>query len=291
MVTLASPPLLSDLEVLPNLTKVSPLATDLAAAIDTAVFAQRAGIAPDPWQANVLRSTAPRLLLNCSRQSGKSTITAALALHTAVYQPGALILLLSPGERQSKELHRKVLAVYRATGRAVPAEAENVLSLELENGSRVVALPGKEATLRGYSGVDLLVIDEASRVPDELYHAVRPMLAVSDGRLVALSTPWGKRGWWHHAWTEGGPSWERVQVPATQCPRISAAFLEEERRSLPEFVYAQEYLCEFREAIDQLFATDDVLAALSDDVAPLFTAPATPAADHTTPGALNGSFA
>ena len=66
---------------------------------------------------------------------------------------------------------------------------------------------------------------------DELYMAVRPMLAVSGGRLVAMSTPFGTRGWWYEAWESSEP-WERYEVPATMCPRISAEFLEEERRSM-----------------------------------------------------------
>ena len=94
-----------------------------------------------------------------------------------------------------------------------------------------MALPGTEKTVRSYSGVRLLVVDEASRVDDALYGSVRPMLAVSQGRLVALTTPWGKRGWFYRAWSEGGADWERHRVPATDCPRISPAFLEEERRS------------------------------------------------------------
>ena len=114
----------------------------------------------------MLRSTSPRMLLNCCRQSGKSTTTAGLALHTAVYEPESLILLLSPGERQAMELLRKVLGIYRTLDRPVPAEAENKLTLELENGSRIVALPGNEGTICGYSGVRLLVVDEASRVDD-----------------------------------------------------------------------------------------------------------------------------
>ena len=166
------------------------LAADLALALDPARLAARAGIEPDPWQADVLRSTAPRLLLNCSRQSGKSTITALLAVHTVTYEPGALVLLLSPTLRQSGELFKKVLDAYRTLGRQVPAEAETQLTLTLENGSRVVSLPGKEGTVRGYSGVRLLIIDEAARVPNDLYVSVRPMLAVSGGRLLALSTPW-----------------------------------------------------------------------------------------------------
>jgi hypothetical protein len=238
-------------------------------ALDPVLLANAAGIEPDPWQAQVLRSTAPRLLLNCSRQSGKSTTVGMLALHTALYQAPALILLLSPGQRQSGELFRKCTTVYKALGRPVPADAESALRLELENGSRIIALPGNEATIRGYSGARLLVVDEASRVEDSLYYSIRPMLAVSGGRLALLSTPFGKRGHFHKEWTEG-QGWERYEVPATECPRISPEFLEEERRTLAPFWYQQEYDCQFSETVDQLFAYDDVMASISPDVAPLF---------------------
>jgi hypothetical protein len=132
-----------------------------------------------------------------------------------------------------------------------------------------VSLPGKEETVRGYSGVTLLVIDEAARVADELYYSVRPMLAVSGGRLIALSTPFGKRGWWYHEWTEG-EGWERVRVTAEQCPRIPARFLAEERAALGDWWYRQEYGCEFVETTGQLFSSESVLGALSADVVPLF---------------------
>jgi hypothetical protein len=78
---------------------------------DPVSLMQSVGILPDPWQAQVLRSSAHRLLLLCCRQSGKSTVSAALAWHTALAQPGSLILLLSPSLRQSQELFRKVLQV------------------------------------------------------------------------------------------------------------------------------------------------------------------------------------
>ena len=129
------------------------LAADLALALDPVRVAERAGIVPDAWQARMLRSASPRLLLNCSRQSGKSTMTGILAVHTAVYDPESLVLLLSPTLRQSGELFRKALSVYRALGRPVPPESETALSLALENGSRIVSLPGEEGTIRGYSGV------------------------------------------------------------------------------------------------------------------------------------------
>jgi hypothetical protein len=229
---------------------------------------RQAGLEPDPWQRQVLQSQAPRILLNCSRQSGKTQVAAALALHTALTHPGSLSLILSASLRQSQESFRKVLDLARLSGATVPIQAASALRLELDNHSRIVSLPGTETTVRGYSRVRLLVVDEAARVLDPLYYAIRPMLAVSDGRLIALSTPFGKRGWFHQAFTtEDG--WEKVQVTADQCPRISPQFLEEERRSLPPLWYRSEYLCEFVDTVDQVFSTADVEAAFSPEVQPL----------------------
>jgi hypothetical protein len=251
-------------------TVISTLAADLAAALDPCLLAERVSIMPDPWQAEVLRTAAPRMLLNCCRQSGKSTITALLAVHTALYQAPSLVLLLSPSQRQSAELFRKAADCYHSLGQPVPSDAESALRLELANGSRIVSLPGKEGTVRGFSGVGLLIVDEASRVPDELYFAVRPMLAVSGGRLLALSTPFGKRGWWHQEWSEGR-GWERVEVQAPKVPRISAAFLAEEHATMPAWTFNQEYLCRFEEAEDVVFRYEDVQGALSHDLPPLWS--------------------
>ncbi len=249
---------------------MSALAADLAASLDPVVLARRLDITPDPWQARLLRSTAPRTLLNVTRQGGKSTITSLLAVHEALYHAGALVLLLSPSMRQSGEIFLKCLHAYKGLGRPVPSVSETALTLTLANGSRIVSLPGStDATIRGYSGVSLLIIDEASRVDDGLYMSVRPMLAVSGGRLIALSTPYGKRGWWFDAWT-GDEPWERFRVPATDCPRIAPAFLAEEQRTLGPWFFRQEYCCEFSETTDQLFTHDVVMAAITPEVKPLF---------------------
>jgi hypothetical protein len=98
---------------------------------------------------------------------------------------------------------------------------------------------------------------------------VRPMLAVSGGRLVMLSTPYGKRGVFYEEWTNGR-GWERYEVPATEIPRIPASFLEEEREALPSWVYRQEYECSFEETEDQVFTTEMVERAVTSEVAPLF---------------------
>lgn len=228
---------------------------------DPARLLSDAGAPPDPWQAEVLRADGPRVLLNASRQSGKSTVAAALALRTALLEPGSLVLLLSPTQRQSGELFRdKVVRLYNSLGRPVATVQESALTMTLANDSRIVSLPGDEETVRGYSGVKLLVIDEASRVADSLYASVRPMLAVSRGRLVCLSTPFGRRGWFYEAWS-GSDAWQRVCIPASQCPRITADFLEEERRAIGDRWFRQEYGVEFLSAIGSVFSGDDIDAA------------------------------
>jgi len=245
------------------------LSHDLELALDRVAFAEALGLDPDPWQQDLLRSSSDRIILNCSRQSGKSTMTAVITLHRALYHPGSLILCLAPALRQSQELFGKVLGFYRDLGRPVSPQAERKLSLELENGSRIVTLPGTEKTIRGFSGTALLVLDEAARVADELYFAVKPMLAVSGGALMMMSTPYGKRGAFFEEWTGAG-GWERYEVPADKCPRITEEFLEEERASLPPWVYRQEYECSFEETEDQVFTTDLIDRAVTSEVKPLF---------------------
>jgi hypothetical protein len=151
-------------------------------------------------------------------------------------------------------------------------EEDNKLSCVFSNnGSRIVSLPGTEKTVRGYSGVDLILMDEAARIPDDLYYSVRPMLVVSGGRMVMMSTPFGRRGVFFQAYAESrSDRWERIEVPADKCPRISQELLDEERATLGDWWYSQEYECQFRQTTDSVFNYDDVKAALSDDIKPIF---------------------
>jgi hypothetical protein len=234
-------------------------------------MARRAGITPDPWQSDLLRSDARQLILNCSRQSGKSTISAVLGLHTAIYQENALVLLLSPSLRQSSELFKKLRNIYNEIESPSSAQIieESATRIEFNNGSRVVCLPGSEQTVRGFSAVSLLIIDEASIVEDALYQSVRPMLAVSNGRVILLSTPRGRRGFFFDVWSEGGSDWNRTLITATECSRIAPEWLERERESTPAFWFKQEFLCEFCETVDSVFSHADILASLDPNVKPL----------------------
>src|SRR5215217_749070 len=241
------------------------LAEDLTLALDRVSFAKRLGLEPDPWQESLLRSTSDRVLLNCSRQSGKSTTAGVLALHRALYHPGSLVLVLAPALRQSQELFGKVTGFYRTLSRPVSSKGERRLSLELENESRIVTLPGTEKTIRGFSGASLLLVDEAARVANDLYASIRPMLALSGGRLLAMSSPFGTRGWFYDAWVSAEP-WERYEVPATEVPRISPEFLAEERRTLGEWWFEQEYMCRFLDAETQAFRREDIDRAFEEEV-------------------------
>src|ERR671911_387326 len=95
------------------------LAQDLKLALNRVAFAREVGLEPDRWQEDLLHSTATRILLNCARQSGKSTVAGVLAVHAALYEPGSLVLLLSPTLRQSQELFKKCLSLYRNADKPV----------------------------------------------------------------------------------------------------------------------------------------------------------------------------
>jgi Terminase large subunit, T4likevirus-type, N-terminal len=248
---------------------VTALARDLRAALSPVAFAQdKLGITPDAWQAGVLTTSARQIALCCSRQAGKSTVSSILALHTALYQPGSLVVLISPSLRQSGELFRKVTGYLKLIP-GVKLEQDSATSVTVKDGGRIVSLPGNENTIRGFSSVTLAVFDEAGFADDGTYRALRPMLAVSQGRLVLLSTPNGKRGFFWDAWNDGGDGWQRVSVPASQCSRITSEFLESEKRALGNHWYRQEYECQFVESTEGLLDYDTVMNAFSSDVKPL----------------------
>jgi hypothetical protein len=228
------------------------------------LFAKRIGFSADVWQADVLLSDERQLILNCSRQVGKSTTTAVLAAHTAIYKPESLILIVCPTERQSSELLRKIKSIL-AQMPGIDFSRDSILQIEMSNDSRILALPSSESNIRSYSAVDLLIVDEASRCIDEVYFAVRPMLAVSGGRIVLLSSPFGRRGFFYDVWANG-EGWERFTVKATDCERITPEFLASEKASMPEFIFRQEYFCEFTDRETQVFSSDDIENALDDSL-------------------------
>jgi predicted phage terminase large subunit-like protein len=119
--------------------------------------------------------------------------------------------------------------------------------LSVKEGGRVVSLPASEGTIRGFSSVDLVVEDESARVNDELHTAVKPMVAVSKGRLILMSTPFKMKGHYYDIWndTTTFTDYKRIEVPATKIERISPEFLEQEKRAMGSRVFSREYMCQF----------------------------------------------
>ena len=190
-----------------------------------------------------------RIALNCSRQWGKSTVAAVLAVFRLITQPGAMVLVVGPSQRQSGETVQKVRKFLAVLGlKKLRGDGT------LPNGSRIVALPAMEATIRCFSAVSMLIIDEASRVPDEVWQALLPSLAVSNGDLVVLSTPKGRRGRFYREMTapENEGVWLRHTGPVTECGRVPEEFLAEERRQGGVY-FEEEYLCQFVETGKHLF--------------------------------------
>ena len=184
------------------------------------------GLAPDPWQVEVLQS-GRQVLLNCSRQAARAARCRSWPCTPPCSgrEPGAAPVAVAAAVGGDLPQGARRLPGPRPAG-AMPATTQT--RLELANGSRIVCLPGREETIRSFGGVTLLVIDEAARVPDDLYRAVRPMLAVSQGRLICLSTPFGQRGFFYDEWDDSDADWQRVRIPWQRCPRITPDFIAEE---------------------------------------------------------------
>jgi hypothetical protein len=230
---------------------------------DAASFAEdRLGFAPDPWQRRLLRSTSSWILLNCCRQSGKSTTTAIVALHQAMYDPG-LVLLVSPPLRQSRELFVKVMGFLKNLEPVEQLIEDNKSSCELKNGSRIVSLPSDPDTVRGFSAPKLVIEDEAGYVDDGMTAAIEPMLAVSRGRLIQMSSPNGRRGHFYEAW-QHGEDVERIRIVGRECPRISAKYLEQARRRMGPMIFSQEFEGEFVDSDTSAFSSELIELALTD---------------------------
>ncbi|WP_051299375.1 terminase large subunit domain-containing protein [Arthrobacter castelli] len=244
------------------------LAESMAAALDPVRFAESLRFEPEPWQSTLLRSQARRGLVLCARQVGKTTTTSVKALHAALFNPGRDVLIVSPTQRQSDEMLHRVSALYKAMSGQPRLKRDNTSEMGLSNGSRVVSLPGSEGGIRGFAGVKLLILDEASRIDDDVFASVLPMVA-SDGVLLALSTPFGKRGWFYDRHEDALNGWERHKVTVYESAQYTPERIAEVRASLGSFTFASDYECEFGDTDNQLFSTESVRAAFAPGITPL----------------------
>ena len=239
-----------------------PLTRDMRHALDPVAFArERLAFAADAVQASLLSSSGSQLLC-CTRQFGKSTVTAAAVLHQAHYVASRTIIV-SPGQRQSDLLLAKVEEFARVAEIPFTRVAGDDPCLQFASGV-VIALPASEATTRGFGGCTWLIVDEASRVPDPVFYAALPFLATTNGRVWLLSTPFGQRGFFFRE-HEGG-RFAVTRVTAPECSRISPEFLANAKAMQPDSWFRQEFLCEFTSIDGAVFDPDVVLASFTDEL-------------------------
>lgn len=185
-----------------------------------------------------------------SRGSGKSSVAAAAVFRESVLN-GNFAAVISATEMQVTEFHRNFTHIWNRYHDLLGISGDvQKTQAEFSNGGRVVTRPASEVSVRGLHGVKLLVLSEASRIPDALASAIDPVLVISKGRRIAESTPFGKRGWFWEAWdktvNQNHPTiWTPALIPWNKCPRITPMDYQNYTDSFGELMAKQEYGCEF----------------------------------------------
>jgi hypothetical protein len=209
------------------------------------------GFQADAVQAAVLDSVERKVVICCSRQWGKTTVTALRALHFGLSHPESLTVCVAASGRQSSIFLECVQGFLRRLGIPWRRDRREPLSVVLPNGASLVGLPTSSRTIRGFGGVSFLILDEAAYVPDEVYQAARPFRATTNGLFWVMSTPNGQAGFFYDLCHQPDSGWRRFVVAAPECARISPEFLAEEAAEMGPTKFAQEYLCEFVASADQ----------------------------------------
>ena len=242
------------------------------------------------WQREVLKVQEGDVVINGARQSGKSTITSVLPAWTARFKPGSLSIIIAPTKNQASEDILKVRSCIRRDKSFPETKKMNETEIELMNGSRILVLPATDAA-RGYSGPDLVIMDEASRIDGSIFaDVVVPMFTNKEHYLfVKISTPNGKKGFFYDEFSrEGSERFEVVSpyLPDPNDPRLLIDALpedeykakrakdgikawysprhknrkEQERNlvRLGRMKYLQEFCGEFVEPEDNVFSYDDI---------------------------------
>lgn len=231
----------------------------LAFALDPGLFAEYCLPEIEPWQKEIVRNRGNDLIL-AHRQRGKSTGVAIKVLWEMLFMPYSFTLLFSASEGQAAELFRKMLVFYQPFRKAFPPEQESELRVRIPGGNRVLVMPSKAASIRGYSAVSRLVLDEAVEVKNELYYVSRPMLLRTripgGGKISAMSNAGFDDGWFYDEFTEGGTmdeetactvedEWRRQFIPYATFPAYSEKFVTEETEKIGPERWEREFGCRF----------------------------------------------
>ena len=223
-------------------------------------------ITPFPYQTPFLDDMHKRICFKTGRQVGKTMCTAIKSLHYAITRAESTVLLLSPTKRQSSLLFRYVKLYLSKINRSdkfeIPVVRETADTLELGNGSCIYIVPVGDTgdSVRGYTA-DIVIADEAAFMPEDVFTAVQPTMAATDGTLILISTPFGRRGNFFEAFHN--KDFSTHEVESKESLLITQSFLDSESKRMTSMEYQQEYEGEFVAEADRLFP-DELIAACVD---------------------------
>ena len=247
---------------------------------------EQLGIELYPYQKQVAQDLdSIGVIVNVSRRGGKSEICSLLLSWSAVVEsPGCTQLITAKTQDQSKELLRRCYDHMAKLGVSIPSP--NKESMELENGSRIIALPGAGKGInpdnwRGFGhNLRRIVIDEAAFTVDEVLDVALPMLNPTPGstmappQLFAISSSGNRSGWFYRVvmgldtypgWSTYRAKWDEIVTGDGQ-PVISPDIIEMNTEILGKAVVDREYNLVFTDSVDFLDDDFDYDSMLSSDI-------------------------
>jgi phage FluMu gp28-like protein len=222
------------------------------------------GLNPFHYQEKLLRDDSKRLCACMGRQSGKTTTIAIKAVHFAFCNADVTVLITAPSRRQSIIMFSKIAGfIFRTVLRKSIVRATQT-TIQLSNGSEIIALPCSEHLLRGYTA-HMVIVDEAAFISEEVVtNILYPMLATTNGSLILLSTPWGKNHFFYRAFVD--PDFSVHRVKSRECPLISDKFLKKQKELMTTETYRMEYEAEFVEAATSYFPQDLIRSCIDSEL-------------------------
>ena len=213
----------------------------------------------DVWQRDALEwlkdPTNKNLCIVSGRQCGKSTIVSIMVAEEAINVPNSYIVIGAYVLEQTELIFWKIKAYIEAKYKNQIIGRMTLHFLQLKNGSKIFcrAVGDTGGGMRGPTAT-MIVLDEASLIPDRAWVAIEPMISVSKGRIIVLSTPQGKRGFFYEA--SINEEYKQFRVSARDCPRHTKKFLDKKQSELSPIAFATEYLGEFIDDYNRKFSEE-----------------------------------
>lgn len=210
----------------------------------------------DPWQERLLLLKVKNICIVSGRQCGKTTIVALLAVKFALENQNQFILIGSGIIEQAQHLFRKIKDYIFAEHKDKLLGKPTLEFLEFDNGSKILCVPIGDTgdSMRGYTAT-MIIIDEAALVPDRAWEAIEPVIAVTKGRIILLSTPKFKKGFFYKSSLDK-KNYNVETISARDCPRYTKEYLDRKQAEKSPIVFAQEYLGEFLDDYNRKFTEE-----------------------------------